>query len=1042
MLRILDKNKNILSGLSRYWDLKVTKKLSLGDKTLEFNALIEDITDVVNEGYVETQDERYVVKEISPGSDGLATVFCQLDVETLEGKTFTKFESVEQTLSAAMSLAFAGTGWTVGTCDITKRRTLRKSNCTALDMVKQALSVYRCECVIHTKSMIIDFVEHTGQDKGTYFVSDLNLKKLEVSQTSYDYYTEIEPYGKEGMTIESVNGGSKYLTNYTYSNKHRRLIWKDERYTVPESLMEDAQAKLDSHALPYRSFKADVIDLATISTEYGILDYDIGDTVTLIDPTTQTRDKQRIVEMVVYPDEPERNSCTFANVSLTFEELAAKFNETAETVDNITTDNGTLDGSKVNDIKVNQISNFNSGVSNSTAIQAVTAQIGTLTANMATFEEATAEHFTATDADIENLSVSLLDADAGRVVVLESEYATIRSLLAGNAAATQADLIQLNAQNAVIDTAFLKNLISSNITVNDLLAGTIYTNKFRVMSPDGAFDLNGKLMQFKDANNVVRIQIGQDGQGNYNYYLANANGEIIWNAAGITANGVPDGLIVDDMVADSDGTYQGISASKLNISSMVGALNQAGGLKSTAIYLDDQAQTLNVAFSQMSQDVQTIGGTASAASSAASQAVATAQNAQETAQNALAVISGISTLDALGASLSNDAHVVHTLTDGTGGVYTDAWTKVTIYLGDTDVSSDTHIEVTKSSGVTGTWNATTRIYQVTNLTTDNGYVDFDCLYGTGERYLVSRQGNRYTLGGNRLMINSGGSHIAKRFSISKAPDGRVGISYDLQVSAVAITRDVEESSVAFTPSAIVARALRNDNGTVSNYSGVFLIEESTDGSTYVQKYRSSSAESQKVYTPSASANLKSIRVTLLDATGAYTYDYQTIAVIADADALKASLTSLAGTVGTVQESVQTNATHISQLETSAQGFSQSISDLETSVRGLSDGNLVVNWRHTDNGDGTATVVCNVYKEGHDIANTFPENWFRYVKRTESGSQLLKIGRTITVNLSDYMFGGTLEGQFMTCEDYYLTTRSGAKLTTRSGKYMTIYKEAA
>ena len=125
------------------------------------------------------------------------------------------------------------------------------------------------------------------RDRGVYFASQLNLKKLTVQSTSYDFYTEIEPYGKDGLTIESVNGGKNYVSNYQYSSKSKRLIWKDERYTVPESLKADAQAKLEDMSKPYSSYSADIIDLAKQSEKYSILEYDIGDTVTILDGITE-----------------------------------------------------------------------------------------------------------------------------------------------------------------------------------------------------------------------------------------------------------------------------------------------------------------------------------------------------------------------------------------------------------------------------------------------------------------------------------------------------------------------------------------------------------------------------------------------------------------------------------------------------------------------------------------------------------------------------------------------------------------------------------
>ena len=151
----------------------------------------------------------------------------------------------------------------------------------------------------------------------------------------------------------------------------------------------------------------------------------------------------------------------------------------------------------------------------------------------------------------------------------------------------------------------------------------------------------------------------------------------------------------------------------------------------------------------------------------------TANAASNAAQNALSVLNGISTLDALGAALSNDAHVVHTNTDGTGGDYSECKTQMTVYLGDTDVSYDCVFTVTQSAGITGKWDAATATYFVTAMSTSDGYVDIDALYGTGDRYLTTRKGLRITTrSGKYMVVKSGGSHIRKRFSISKAPDGK------------------------------------------------------------------------------------------------------------------------------------------------------------------------------------------------------------------------------------------------------------------------------
>lgn len=79
--------------------------------------------------------------------------------------------------------------------------------------------------------------------------------------------------------------------------------------------------------------------------------------------------------------------------------------------------------------------------------------------------------------------------------------------------------------------------------------------------------------------------------------------------------------------------------------------------------------------------------------------------------------------------------------------------------GDTDVSDHIdQITVKASEGVSGTWNPKTRTYQVTAMTSDNGYVDISGLYGLeGKVLLVGGKG--LVVGGKTLVIKSMGSWI-------------------------------------------------------------------------------------------------------------------------------------------------------------------------------------------------------------------------------------------------------------------------------------------
>lgn len=672
MLKILDRNKVPVKGLKKYDDLCIESVLELDDRTLSFSAPYRNIRNaVVNEGYIETRTDRYVVKEIEKNTEGTAKVVAQLDLESLEGKVFREFRSEEQTIKSALQLAFAGTGWAIGVCEVNKKRTLSMSNVSALDVLKQALKTYRAEIKINSKFQIISIYNAIGSDKGSYFANQLNLKSLTVQSTSYDFYTEIEPYGKDGLTIEAVNSGKTYLENHQYSSKVKRCIWKDERYTVPESLKEDAEAKLADMSKPYVSYSADVIDLAKCSEKYRILEYGIGDIITLIDDITDTREKQRIVGMKIYPDAPEKNSCTLANKVLTFDELAQKYEDTVNTVDNITNDNGQIDGDAIDGIYSRQIVDLENAIVSSVHIKdldakyvqvsgkltAVEGEFGSIKGNIADFEDAYAERLSAAEADIVQLRTTDLSAVNGRIDVLDSNYANIRNLLSGAAGIGDLQNIHLTSDNAVIDTALIREAVMQSVSIADLLAGTISTNKFLIASDDGGIRIQGATQQWSDEDGTVRMQAGRDANGDFTFSLFDRTGKgVLIDATGVKPDAIADGLIVNKMVADN----AGIAGSKLDISSVVSAINDSSqSIKSSRIWFDEEKQALNQLYAQINKNITTIQLAAESASN-------TANTARDAIVTTNQKVSKIETgVEGLRTELSETTTDLHGLTDGT-----------------------------------------------------------------------------------------------------------------------------------------------------------------------------------------------------------------------------------------------------------------------------------------------------------------------------------------------------------------------------------------
>ena len=323
-MQIFDENKNRIGTLTGFKERSITTTLDSGDKEMSFQypGTGENVDALKPECYLRTKTDEFVLKQIDE-SDDFNTYTATLNVEELESKVFTTgFEMIEKTIRECLENAFAGTGWSIRNCEITKRRTIRETDQqTGWTILQKALSTYRCECIIDTLQKAIDIYDRIGEDKGAYFIEGLNLKKVTRKSDTYDFYTRIYPIGKDGLTPETVLG-KDYIDNHQYSNKVKACVWKDERYTVVQSLIEDAEAKLEEISKPYKQYTAEVQDLAKQSDIYkNILDYGIGDTVTLISKQKGIKDKQRIVKIVEYPESPEKNTVELSNVNKTFAEI-------------------------------------------------------------------------------------------------------------------------------------------------------------------------------------------------------------------------------------------------------------------------------------------------------------------------------------------------------------------------------------------------------------------------------------------------------------------------------------------------------------------------------------------------------------------------------------------------------------------------------------------------------------------------------------------------------------------------------------------------
>lgn len=647
MLRLLNAQRQMMPPVTTYTDLRIERVLGYDDRTLYFSVPVCAMPEEMKlENYIRTKEDEYVIKQINLNDDSYE-ITAQLNVEELEGTHFDTFTTTEQTIVQAMNLAFAGTGWRCES-SLTKKRTIKKTNASAWEILKQAVKTYRAEPVIDSLNKVVTFVEKRGNDRGVYFSSQLNLKSVGQQAQTTDFYTRIIPVGKDGLTIESVNNGVKYLEDHTYSPKIKTYYWKDERYTVPENLMEDAKGKLYDLAHPVVAYTCFVLDLAKVSRRYSILQYSLGDTVLVIDKYTKIRVQQRIVKMTEYPDNPDKNTCEISNVKLSFEEYAQKYEDTSDTVDNITTDNGTVDGDAIDSIDAAKVQRLDEVIANSAKfvevntkilnvselMTAANAKIGTLettklTAADADLKYATIQNLSAQTGRIDTLETNALTAGSALIHSLTSDVANINTLMFGTASGGSLTTEFSNTVVGLIGDAQIKSAMIQDIVADKITSGRLYTNLVEVVSKSGNLDIADNTIRISDDTQTARVQIGKDAAGDYNIYIWDKNGKLMFDPLyGIQEDGIKRPIIRNNMVSDT----ANISANKLDITSLFTVINGSKEtINSARVYVDADNQTLDVAFKQMTTDVQT-------AATKADSVYTLAESANNNAASALAQV--------------------------------------------------------------------------------------------------------------------------------------------------------------------------------------------------------------------------------------------------------------------------------------------------------------------------------------------------------------------------------------------------------------------
>ena len=321
MFKIYDSQNNFLKLVEVAKGTHIDWTLETGLKTLSLKLpLTQEYMQIINyQGYIETSTDRFIIKEINYKYNVTFDIYCKSDIEELKYTLVPIFDVIDVNVETALQRVIGGTTWTLEyNSDIVNAVEYKLTNSTIYDIIKQIKQDFDLDVLYDTKNKIVKVYTKVGKEKGAYFSNELRLKMLQEQGQTFDYCTVLYPIGKDGLTISSINNGSPYIENFQYTDKYLPMFWIQDDIEQAQELKMKAEAYLAVHSTPIVGYS---LRLSELPQEVSI-----GDEIILVDKIKKIKQKQRIVKIIKYPFEPQKDKVEISNRLVNFADTMAHYN--------------------------------------------------------------------------------------------------------------------------------------------------------------------------------------------------------------------------------------------------------------------------------------------------------------------------------------------------------------------------------------------------------------------------------------------------------------------------------------------------------------------------------------------------------------------------------------------------------------------------------------------------------------------------------------------------------------------------------------------
>ncbi|MFR8368779.1 MAG: hypothetical protein ACLVCM_04850 [Lachnospira sp.] len=217
-----------------------------------------------------------------------------------------------------------------------------------------------------------------------------------------------------------------------------------------------------------------------------------------------------------------------------------------------------------------------------------------LKSNVAEITYATIESLKSLSGEFADLKATDFEAIKASVKDLNVDVEKVNTLLFGSATGTTITTDFANSVVSVIGNAQITSAMIKDLAFDKLTGIDINTTVMNVHSEDGKSIWKDNTIQISDKDRV-RIQLGKDAAGDYNIYIWDKDGKLMFDPLyGVQEAGIKKAIIRNDMVSDN----AAISGKKLDIDSVFSVMNadKSNTFKASKIHVDTTEQTLESTF--------------------------------------------------------------------------------------------------------------------------------------------------------------------------------------------------------------------------------------------------------------------------------------------------------------------------------------------------------------------------------------------------------------------------------------------------------------